>query len=53
MMPPSPTLALALDLLARPSITPDDHGCLDLIEAALAPLGFSVERFDQEGVCNL
>jgi succinyl-diaminopimelate desuccinylase len=52
-MNPSPTLDLALELLRRPSITPDDQGCLDVIQTALAPIGFVFERFDHEGVCNL
>jgi succinyl-diaminopimelate desuccinylase len=48
-----PALTLALDLLARPSVTPDDAGCLDVIAARLAPLGFVLERFDANGVSNL
>jgi succinyl-diaminopimelate desuccinylase len=46
-------LALARELLARPSVTPDDAGCLDLIAARLVPLGFRLERFDHNGVSNL
>lgn len=42
----SETLALALQLIARRSLTPDDAGCLELIAARLAPLGFSCERID-------
>ena len=33
------TVALAVDLLKRRSLTPDDAGCHDLIAARLAPLG--------------
>ncbi|MDO9597902.1 MAG: succinyl-diaminopimelate desuccinylase [Azoarcus sp.] len=51
--PDNPTLALACELIARPSETPDDAGCLDLMSARLAPLGFSLERIDVGGVCNL
>lgn len=40
-------------LIARPSITPDDAGCLDLIASWLIPLGFTVERMDVGGVSNL
>ncbi|MCW5233097.1 succinyl-diaminopimelate desuccinylase [Verminephrobacter eiseniae] len=40
------TLHLAEQLIARPSITPDDAGCLDLLAARLAPLGFVCERMD-------
>ncbi len=47
-MPPNETLALAQQLIARRSLTPDDAGCLDLIAARLASLGFSCERIDSE-----
>lgn len=51
------TLELAKVLIARRSITPEDAGCLDLIAARLAPLGFTCERMDSTGptgrVCNL
>jgi succinyl-diaminopimelate desuccinylase len=40
------TLRLVEELLARPSVTPDDKGCLDIISARLAPLGFACERVD-------
>jgi len=42
----SRTLALAEQLIARPSATPEDAGCLDLIASHLAPLGFVCERID-------
>lgn len=51
--PNAPTLALACELIARPSVTPEDAGCLDLIASRLAPLGFVLERIDTGGVCNL
>jgi succinyl-diaminopimelate desuccinylase len=38
------TLKLAMDLIRRPSVTPDDAGCQELMIARLAPLGFQVER---------
>ena len=47
------TLALACELIARPSVTPEDAGCLELIADRLAPLGFTLERIDGAGVCNL
>lgn len=47
------TLDLARALIARPSVTPQDAGCLDLIAAELAPLGFACERMDSRGVSNL
>ncbi|MGH8820277.1 MAG: succinyl-diaminopimelate desuccinylase [Rhodoferax sp.] len=37
------TLRLAEQLIARPSVTPHDLGCLDIITARLAPLGFECE----------
>lgn len=49
----SPTLALTRDLMQRRSLTPDDAGCLDLIGARLATLGFRLERLDRNGTCNL
>ncbi|WIM06447.1 MAG: succinyl-diaminopimelate desuccinylase [Candidatus Nitricoxidivorans perseverans] len=49
----NPILDLACELIARRSVTPDDAGCLDLIEDRLAPLGFSCERIDAGGVSNL
>ena len=48
-----PTFVLACELIARPSVTPADAGCLELIAARLAPLGFHLERIDTGGVCNL
>lgn len=47
------TLELAKQLIARPSVTPQDAGCLDLIAARLAPLGFQCERMHANGVENL
>ena len=47
------TLELARALIARPSVTPDDAGCLDLIAGYLGPLGFACERIDSNGVSNL
>lgn len=54
---PSPTLLLTEQLIARPSVTPEDAGCLDLLAGRLAPLGFACERLDSGPssfrVCNL
>jgi succinyl-diaminopimelate desuccinylase len=47
------TLELACALISRPSVTPDDAGCLDLIAEHLKPLGFTCERIDSGGVSNL
>jgi succinyl-diaminopimelate desuccinylase len=48
-----PVLEKARALIARPSVTPDDAGCLDLIASWLVPLGFRIERIDAGGVSNL
>ncbi len=45
--------SLAADLIARRSVTPDDAGCLDLIGARLAKLGFTLDRIDAGAVSNL
>jgi succinyl-diaminopimelate desuccinylase len=42
----SPTLQLAEQLIARPSVTPNDAGCLDFIASRLTPLDFVCERMD-------
>ena len=47
------TLELARQLIARRSVTPQDAGCLDVIAARLAPLGFRCERSGANGVDNL
>ena len=49
----NPTLELTRSLIARPSVTPEDAGCLDLIASRLAPLGFVCERINGGGVSNL
>jgi succinyl-diaminopimelate desuccinylase len=40
------TLRLAEQLISRPSVTPDDAGCMDIIAARLTPLGFVCEWMD-------
>ncbi|HCA10444.1 MAG TPA: succinyl-diaminopimelate desuccinylase, partial [Marinobacter adhaerens] len=40
----SPTLELAVELIRRPSVTPDDAGCQELMMSRLAPLGFTGEN---------
>ncbi|MEG1202914.1 MAG: succinyl-diaminopimelate desuccinylase, partial [Comamonas sp.] len=42
----SRTLQLTEQLIARPSVTPADEGCLDMIADLLSPLGFVCERLD-------
>jgi succinyl-diaminopimelate desuccinylase len=49
----SNTLDLAIDLIARRSITPEDGGCQDVIGARLKALGFAVEALKFEEVKNL
>ena len=39
----SRTLQLTEQLIARPSLTPDDQACQDLIAKRLEPLGFVCE----------
>lgn len=52
-MNPGSTLQLSRELISRPSVTPDDAGCLEILAARLAPLGFRTERLDRNGVANL
>ncbi|WP_067096284.1 succinyl-diaminopimelate desuccinylase [Marinomonas atlantica] len=40
----TPTLELALDLISRPSVTPEDAGCQDLMIERLEKIGFKIER---------
>jgi succinyl-diaminopimelate desuccinylase len=44
---------LAKELIACPSVTPDDAGCFAIIESRLKTAKFTVERFDIGGVSNL
>ena len=50
---PDPTLALARRIIARPSVTPDDAGCMEIIAARLQALDFSCEFINRNGVTNL
>ena len=52
-MSASPTLALACELIRRPSVTPDDAGCQTLIAGRLARLGFRTEPIRFGDVDNL
>ncbi len=49
----SDTLALAKQLIARRSLTPDDAGCQDILIERLSKLGFSIERMRYGSVDNL
>lgn len=48
-----PAIALAKELIARPSVTPDDQGCQRLITERLAPLGFTAEEMNFGDTKNL
>ena len=47
------TLELAKQIIACHSVTPEDGGCMDIIGARLAPLGFTLEYINRNGVTNL
>lgn len=49
----STVLALVKDLIARPSVTPDDKDCQQLLAARLARIGFECETIARGGVTNL
>jgi succinyl-diaminopimelate desuccinylase len=49
----SPTLVLAMELIRRPSITPDDAGCQPLLAERLAACGFRIEPMRFGDVDNL
>ena len=49
----NPVLQLTRELVARPSVTPDDAGCQRLITERLIPLGFDVEWFLCGDVSNV
>lgn len=49
----SATLDLACELIARPSLTPADVGCQELIAKRLLPLGFKAESMRFAEVDNL
>ncbi len=53
MTTPSPTLELAMELIRRRSITPEDAGCQNLLAERLERLGFRVERLRFGEVDNL
>ena len=49
----SHTLELASSLIARPSVTPDDAGCQELIIERLSAIGFECETMQFGDVTNL
>jgi len=50
--PLSETLNLAIDLISRPSVTPDDEGCQALMMKRLQAVGFNTEPLRFEDVDN-
>ncbi|MCG6975417.1 MAG: succinyl-diaminopimelate desuccinylase [Acidiferrobacterales bacterium] len=46
------TLELAKQLIRRPSVTPEDNGCQDLMISRLEAIGFEVERLRFDDVDN-
>ena len=49
----SKTLDLTKELISKPSVTPNDMGCQDLISQRLKTLGFEVEQINFGEVSNL
>jgi succinyl-diaminopimelate desuccinylase len=47
-----PATQIAVKLIRRESVTPDDGGCQNYIESLLAPLGFVRRQIDTGGVIN-
>ncbi|WP_158161752.1 succinyl-diaminopimelate desuccinylase [Grimontia hollisae] len=52
-MTDSAVLSLAKELIGRPSVTPDDAGCQELMIKRLEALGFTIERMVFEDTTNL
>lgn len=48
-----PVLELAAELIARPSVTPDDAGCQALLAQRLSAVGFECEPLPHGAVANL
>jgi len=48
----SPTLKLAMDLISRPSVTPEDAGCQEVMIQRLERLGFHIESMPFGDVKN-
>ncbi|MBX2867440.1 MAG: succinyl-diaminopimelate desuccinylase [Acidiferrobacterales bacterium] len=49
----SPTTQLAQALIQKPSVTPADEGCQQLLTKRLQPLGFHCEQINRGSVTNL
>jgi len=48
-----PTFELARELISRPSVTPVDGGCMDIIGQRLRPHGFTLEYINRGDTTNL
>jgi len=48
-----PTIDLTMELMRRPSVTPKDEGCQQVMTERLKAIGFSCEQLDFEDVKNL
>ncbi|HED39032.1 MAG TPA: succinyl-diaminopimelate desuccinylase [Chromatiales bacterium] len=48
----SATFDLACDLISRPSVTPEDKGCQEVMIARLEAIGFTIERLRFDDVDN-
>lgn len=46
------TIQLAIDLISRPSVTPEDEGCQQVMIRRLEKLGFEIEKLRFEDVDN-
>ena len=53
MAAPIDPIALAQDLIRRPSVTPTDAGALDIVQEALEGLGFNCRRMRFGEIENL
>ncbi len=49
----NPTIDLCQQLVQRPSVTPNDHGCQKLLSEHLSVLGFNIENMRFKDVDNL
>ena len=49
----SPTLQLAMDLIARKSVTPEDAGCQNMLIERLDAIGFTCETMQFDDTTNL
>ncbi len=52
-MKPDPSIELLCELIRRPSVTPDDAGCQELLIARLEAAGFTCESMPFSDVSNL